>query len=844
MATFLEASVGELVDGSPVPTFVIDSRHHVRYWNRACEVMLGFSAARMVGTDDQWRPFYPERRPVMADLVASGSIDKLISTYYPAKFRPSKIIPGSYEAEDFFPHLGDGGAWLYFTAAPIRNDRGEIIGAIETLQDITERKEAERQLKEVLDEHRVIFDNAHVGIAYIRGRQILKCNQRMAEIFGYDGPEELSGQRTLMLYPSADTWREQGIRLYHQLEARGFSEEEVELRRRDGQPVWCYRVGRPIDPTEPHGGSIWAYSDISAQKRQQHQLELASTVFDNSSEALLICDRDNRIVSVNRAFTRITGFSAAEAIGQTPSILRSGRHDDAFYREMWDTLLSSDHWEGEIWDRRRNGEIYPKWLSISVVRDEPGQVTHYVAAFSDVTLRKHAEERAQFLARHDVLTGLPNRMLLRERFEQSAEHARRTHRKLALLFLDLDHFKRVNDSLGHPVGDAMLIAVAERLRVAVYGTDMIARLGGDEFVILLENVEHAEDIAKVAAKIDRCMQAPISVGGQLLSTSFSIGVAVFPSDGQDFDTLLQRADTAMYHVKESGRGTFSHFDEQMNVQASERLSLHARLRQAIDGDEFALVFQPQVNLRDGRVFGAEALLRWNPREGGAVGPDRFIPVAEESGLILPIGEWVIRQAFHQARRWLDAGTPMQLSINVSGLQIYRSDLLATLTAVQRDTGVPPQMIEIELTESTLMEDVQTVREVLDALKRAGYSLSIDDFGTGYSSLAYLKKFPIHRLKIDRSFVTDLCTNPEDQAIARAVIQIGHALNLRVIAEGVETAEQMSLLKQHGCHEGQGYFFGRPVPAERLAVPASGRTAAAESRRAAGSEQCSGLLRVL
>ncbi|HJV27364.1 MAG TPA: EAL domain-containing protein [Aromatoleum sp.] len=829
MATFLEASVGELVDGSPVPTFVIDSEHRVRYWNRACEVVLGCSAVQMVGTQDQWRPFYPERRPVMADLVASGSIDELISTYYPAKFRPSKIIPGSYEAEDFFPHLGDGGTWLYFTAAPIRNERGEIIGAIETLQDITERKEAERQLKDVLDEHRVIFDNAHVGIAYIRGRQILKCNQRMAEIFGYDRPEELAGQRTLMLYPSAEIWRDHGVRLYHQLEARGFSEEEAELRRRDGRPVWCYRVGRPIDPTEPHGGSIWAYSDISAQKRQQRQLELASTVFDNSSEALMICDRDNRIVSVNRAFTRIAGFEAAEAIGQTPSMLCSGRHDPAFYHEMWDTLLSTDHWEGEIWDRRKNGEVYPKWLSISVVRDECGHLTHYVAAFSDVTLRKHAEERAQFLARHDVLTGLPNRMLLRERFEQAAEHAHRTRRKLALLFLDLDHFKRVNDSLGHPVGDAMLIAVAERLRLAVYGTDMIARLGGDEFVILLENVERAEDIAKVAGKIDRCMQAPINLGGQLLSTSFSIGVAVFPGDGQDFDTLLQRADTAMYHVKESGRGTFSHFDEQMNVQASERLSLHARLRQAIDGDEFALVFQPQVNLRDGRVFGAEALLRWNPREGDAVGPDRFIPVAEESGLILPIGEWVIQQAFRQARRWLDAGTPIQLSINVSGLQIYRSDLLATLAGVQRDTGVPPSMIEIELTESTLMEDAHAVCEVLDALKRAGYSLSIDDFGTGYSSLAYLKKFAIHRLKIDRSFVTDLCTNTEDQAIARAVIQIGHALNLRVIAEGVETAEQMSLLRQHGCHEGQGYFFGRPVSADRLTIGA--RAPRAEIQRA-------------
>ena len=822
MIQTLETSVGELVNGSPVATFVIDCQHRIRYWNRACELMLGIPAEDMVGTTEQWRPFYREQRPVMADLVASGCIDSLISTYYPQKYRPSRVIPGSYEAEDFFPHLGDSGVWLYFTAAPIHDERGRMIGAIETLQDITERKQTERRLHQLLDEHRVIFDNAHGAIAYIQNRVILRCNPRMAEIFGYDRPEDLVGHKTTMLYPSPQDWKESGIRLYHQLEARGFSEDEVLLQRRDGKPIWCYRLGRPIDPREPHGGSIWVYSDISAQKRQQRQLELASTVFDNSTEALLICDAANRIVSVNRAFTRITGYTATEVVGRTPAVLKSGRHDRTFYRRMWTTLLAENRWEGEIWDRRKNGEIYPKWLSISVVRDDAGQVAHFVAAFADVTRRKQAEERVQFLARHDTLTGLPNRMLLRERFDQAAEHARHTGRQLAMLFLDLDHFKRINDSLGHPVGDALLVAIADRLRLALYGTDTISRLGGDEFVILLQHIQRTEEVIAVARKIEACMDAPVEIDGQLLSTSFSIGVAVYPNDGDDFDTLLQKADTAMYHAKECGRGTFSYFDDKMNAHAADRLVLHNRLRGAIGRDEFRLVYQPQINLRTGRVFGAEALLRWLPQDGTAVGPDRFIPVAEESGLILPIGEWVIHEAFQQARRWQDAGTPLQVSINVSGLQIYRADLAATLAAVQRDTGVPPGLIEIELTESTLMEDVQAVSEVLRALKRTGYSLAIDDFGTGYSSLAYLKRFPLDKLKIDRSFVTELCSNPEDQAIARAVIQIARSLKLRVIAEGVETTEQMMLLRRHGCHEGQGYLFGRPMPANELRPMLAGR----------------------
>ncbi len=662
----------------------------------------------------------------------------------------------------------------------------------------------------------MIFDNAHVGIAYIQDRVILRCNRRMAEIFGYDlGPEALVGRTTAILYPDPEKWQADGLHRYEQLKHDGFSADEVLLRRSDGTPVWCHRVGRPLDPATPHAGSIWVYADITRERRQRAQLELARTVFDNSTEALLVTDADNRIVTVNRAFTAITGYEAREVLGQNPSVLKSGRHDDDFYRAMWARLLTDNRWEGEIWDRRKNGEVYPKWLSVAVVRDPADAITHYVAAFTDVTRRKEAEERVQFLAHHDPLTGLPNRVVLRERFAQAAEHARHTGGRLAMLFLDLDHFKRVNDSLGHPVGDRLLVAIAERLRLALYGTDMISRQGGDEFVILLENATGYEQVMAVARKIQACMDAPFDIDGHVLSTSFSIGVAIFPDDGECFDLLVQRADTAMYDAKETGRGTLSYFDEKMNAQAAERLSLHGQLRRAVGGDEFSLVFQPQVGLRSGRIFGAEALLRWTPAGGAPVAPDRFIPIAEESGLIVPIGEWVIHEAFRQARRWLDAGTPLKVAINLSGLQIYRADLVSTLAAIGRDTGVAPCMIELELTESILMEDAAAAREVLEALKRAGYSIAVDDFGTGYSSLAYLKKFPLDKLKIDRSFIRELDHSEEDQAIARAVIQIGRALGLRVIAEGVETAEQRELLLRHDCHEGQGWLFGRPVPGDEL-----------------------------
>ena len=810
-----------IIQGSPVPTFVIDREHRVTHWNRACEVVLHYPAAAMIGSRDQWRPFSPQPRPVMADLVVSGDIDA-VATFYEGKYRRSTIIPGSYEAEDYFPNMGDGGTWLYFTAASLSNSGGELIGAIETLQDITQRKRAdeaftqiEARMAALLDEQRLIFDNAHVGIALIKDRVFLNCNRRLAEIFGFGTPEEMIGKSTEITFPSREDWIALGKAAYRDLAEQGYCNREIRNRRRDGSVFWCELSGRPLDSAAPHSGSIWAYTDISQRKRHEAELQLADTVFANSLEAMLITDSEGTIIRVNPAFTAITGYAAAEVIGQNPRILKSGRHEPEFYREMWQAILGKGTWEGEVWDKRKNGEVFPKWLTISATRDANGEIKSFVSCFSDISLRKATEEKIQFLAHHDPLTGLPNRLLLRDRFSQMRDLHRRSGKRMAFIYLDLDHFKRINDSLGHPVGDALLIAVVGRLRTCLRDSDTLSRQGGDEFILLLGEVDGPEAVARIAEKIQNGLLQPFEIEPHSLSTSASLGIALSPDDGTDFDTLLQKADTAMYHAKESGRQAFSFFSTEMNARANRRLSLTNRLRRAIDRQELSLCYQPQVYADSRHIFGAEALLRWNQADGSSVSPLEFIPIAEESGLILPIGDWVLAEACRQARRWKDGGNDWKIAVNVSGKQLLRTEVVEELRRHTRDAGISPQQIEIELTESTLMEDSESVCDVIAELKSIGTSIAIDDFGTGYSSLSYLKRFRVDKLKIDRSFIADMNRDSTGGALAQAVIGIARSLKLRAIAEGVETVGQLDLVQRYGCNEIQGNYFSQPLTAEKF-----------------------------
>lgn len=686
-------------------------------------------------------------------------------------------------------------------------------GSMMTLTDITMRRRQEIRIQELLDELRVTFENAHVGIVHLKNRVFVNCNARMAEILGWDSAAQLIGKTTEIIYANREDWEADGEAAYAELATSGYSDQEHCFVRRDGTPIWCHRTGRPLDQANPRAGSIWVFADISQRRAQEAQLRLAHSVFEHSSEGLIVTDRQTRIVEVNPAFTKITGFSAEEAIGQTPSILKSGRHPPEFYAEMWRSLSEKGRWSGEVIDRRKNGEYYPKWLSISTIHDQNGEVLNYIGSFQDISERKAAEEKIQFLAHHDVLTALPNRLLLRDRFGQAMEQLKRSNRNLAFMFLDLDQFKSINDSVGHRIGDELLIAVVQRLRECLRETDTISRQGGDEFIILLNDIDNAVAAASAASKIVNAMSQPFAIAGHQLNSSMSIGIAMAPVDGTDFDTLLQKADMAMYHAKERGRAGFSFFRQEMNDAALKRHHLINSLHQALGRNEFRLHYQPQVSIQDNRLQGGEALLRWVRSDGSMISPVEFIPLAEETGLILPIGEWALNEACRQARLWSDAGMTSKLAVNVSGIQIYRSDVPALLANCTRAAGISPSMIEIELTESTLMQDSQGIREVIRELKTLGSSVAIDDFGTGYSSLAYLSRFQVDKLKIDRSFIVGSDSSEEDGAIVRMITQMAHVLGLKAVAEGVENPGQLAFLRQCGCDVAQGYLISRPVEPE-------------------------------
>jgi diguanylate cyclase (GGDEF)-like protein/PAS domain S-box-containing protein len=546
------------------------------------------------------------------------------------------------------------------------------------------------------------------------------------------------------------------------------------------------------------------------------RLRLSAEVFNNSQEGILVTDANNRIVTVNKAFTSITGYAESEVLGHSPSILASGRQDEHFYARLWDALLNEGAWRGELWNRRKNGEIIPNWYSINVLRNEGGDIINYVAVFSDITGRKQAESRIQFLAHHDALTQLPNRVLLMDRFLQAKAAAQRAQSKVAILFVDLDNFKHINDNWGHQAGDQFLIKTVERLQREVRESDTICRQGGDEFIIMLADLPEMEIVTRVAQNILRVLSEAVDVKGHAVSVSASIGIAVYPDDSVDFDILLGSADAAMYEAKAGGKNGYRFFTDQISHDALERANLQAQMRGALKNQEFELYYQPQIDFSNGEVLGVEALIRWNHPVKGLISPAIFIPLAEESGFIVPLGEWVLNEAVRQAQEWAHAGGQgLTIAVNISAIQFSRSNFLEIVTQALEQSGLAPHLLELELTESVLLKDMENTFATIRQLKQLGISLSIDDFGTGYSSLSYLKKINVDKLKIDQSFVRDICDDPDDVAIVRAIIQLGKALELRVIAEGVETAEQAVLLKNSGCDEAQGYLYGRPQKAADL-----------------------------
>ncbi len=553
-------------------------------------------------------------------------------------------------------------------------------------------------------------------------------------------------------------------------------------------------------------------TEVAIRQKAEYQRRLFEEVFNNAMEGITITDIEGKILKANPAFTDITGYDVQDVIGKNPNILKSEKHDKAFYTAMWNEIRETGHWSGEIWNRRKNGESYPELLSISAIKDTEGETTHYVAVFHDITEMKSKEEQIRYQAHHDALTGLPNRGLLTDRIKMAISRAKRLDTRLALFYLDLDNFKTVNDSLGHAIGDKILLKATERISDIFRSQDTISRLGGDEFVILVENVKDEMHLINIIEKLFAGFAAPFIIDGTELHITTSLGITIFPDDGEDAGTLIKNADMAMYQAKAEGRNGYHMYRQEMHDRAQRRLTVENALRHGVNAREFAVYYQPKINLDTGMVYGLEALVRWPRPDGSVISPAEFIPLAEETGLIVDIGKIVLETACKDIQTLTaHSEQPLVVSINLSGRQLKHPDILDDIRAITTSSSPIPLKLEFEITESTLMDDVDGTVEILQEISNMGFSLSIDDFGTGYSSLAYLKSFPINTLKIDRSFITEITVNDEDASIVRTIIDMSRNLSLDVVAEGVEYPEQSRMLKELGCSRIQGFLYGKPMP---------------------------------
>ncbi len=560
-----------------------------------------------------------------------------------------------------------------------------------------------------------------------------------------------------------------------------------------------------------------AVQDITERKNAEDQLALASKVFESAAEGVMVSDSYGTILSVNPAFTKITGFTAEEALGKNPNILRSDRHDQAFYDNMWKKLITEGAWQGEIWNRRKSGKAYPEWLNITAIKNQQGKTERYVAVFHDLTDIIESREKVEYQANHDALTGLPNRVLFMDRLKVGIRLAQRIEKKLAVLSIGIDRFSSINESFGHIMGDGVLQAVGDKLKEYVHESDTVSRYSGDEFTILLEDIDSIDDAVKHANEILEGMEKPFTVNGKELFITVSVGVTIYPDDGNKEDALISNAVTAMARAKEEGRNKYSLFIQAMNERAMVKLAMESNLRRALEKGEIKVYYQPKVDLTSGKIVGAEALVRWIREDGSSISPGLFVPVAEETGLIFEIGELVMRTACKDNKEWIDAGfhQPIIVSVNLSARQFQGQDIVKFVESALSDTGLPYEYIELEITESVIVVDVEKAIDMMLKLSSMGIKLSIDDFGTGYSSLSYLKRFPINTLKVDQVFVRDLPGDADNAAITIAIISLAKNLGLKVIAEGVENREALEFLKKNGCDEMQGFYFSKPLPKDEF-----------------------------
>ncbi len=695
--------------------------------------------------------------------------------------------------------------------------------------DITERKHAEeelilyrnqleqlvsertRKLKESEEHLRSVVETALSIILWLalEGR-ILGLNREAERLYGKKREKILGENYLELLIPEAERQAVEAA-LKKVIAGRPMRNFETSMILGDGAQcniVW--NIDRLTEADGQPKGIIAVGLDITERKRVEERLRLTQKVFEDTAEAIMITDQKKRIIEVNEALCLMTGYGRDELIGQTPKILNSGHHDREFSNEMWENLKARGHWQGEIWDRRKDGQVYPSWASISAVKNDTGQLSHYVALLSDITTIKETEQRLEQLAHFDQLTGLANRMLFHDRLRGALARAHRHGKRLAVFYVDLDSFKQVNDTLGHKAGDDILVRAGHALSSSIREGDTVARLGGDEFGIILNDLENADLAQVLAQRIVEALSISVRFGARELQVSSSVGVALYPTDGEDEEALLRNADQAMYHAKKQGKNTYQFYDPSINLRMVDRIHLESDLRSAIKQGHLFVQYQPKFDLRKGCIVGVEALARWRDPERGLVSPDTFIPVAEESGLIVAIGRFVLEKACHQACKWHRCNKELPVAVNLSARQFRHEYIAEDIQEILLKTGLPSQLLEIEVTESLVMDDMSQTVIVLAKLKKMGVRISVDDFGTGYSSLSYLKRLPVDALKIDRSFVMDIPRDKDDGAIVSAIISMAHSLNQKVTAEGVENMDQLDFLSAKHCNEIQGYLISPPV----------------------------------
>jgi diguanylate cyclase (GGDEF)-like protein/PAS domain S-box-containing protein len=778
---------------------ITDPRGTIQWVNRAFTQLTGYPLEEVLGQTTR--------------VLKSGEQDE---SFYQDLWKT--ILAGKVWSGGITNRKKDGQLYLEeMTIAPVLSAKREITNFIAVKQDVTERKRVEAALQQSEEQFRDLAENIPEVFFVVQLDPVRTTYVSPA----YD---VIWGRSRQELYEDPAAWMEavhqedrERVKdsFAHSLQGNHL-DTEYRVVRPDGSVRYIHAQAFPVLSKEGKLSRIVGLAqDVTQRVESEERLRLWLRVLEQSGEGIFICDAQEKIVLVNTAFEKLTGFSAEEALGKTPRILQSGRQDRAFYAELWKSVAETGTWSGEMWNRRKSGEIYVEWLSIGAVRDPKGPVTHYVGIFSDITIRKQAEDRLVRLAHFDALTDLPNRILLQDRLSELIKSAQRAQTKVGVIFIDLDRFKDVNDSLGHGAGDLLLQTLAKRLSGAVREQDTVARMGGDEFVVLIQGLRDVEDIPALAQKLLSCLIKPVTLNGYELTITASLGISLYPDDATTGPELVRNADAAMYKAKDAGRNAYRFYTSDLNQRALEMLSMENSLRRAIERKEFVLHYQPQVDIKSGSVVGAEALIRWNHPELGLVMPGKFIPIAEERGLIVPIGSWVIEEAARQAAIWRDSGTSMPIAVNVSAVQFRQKDFVEQLADTVQKHGIAPDRLELELTESIIMRDAETTIKVLEKLHDQGFQLSIDDFGTGYSSLNYLRRFPIDKIKIDQSFVRAARDDEGAAGIVTAIIALARSLKLKVIAEGVETGEQLEILRAQGCDEAQGYLFSRGLAPEEF-----------------------------